>query len=150
MARLEYDVYVAPSKLAVSDGLPRRGAADAVADRVHAHPRRAGRGPGGSAHDRRRAARQDGLGGHHRQERDRTIRHFSTSRPSAQVAEKVPSIRATRKRGTRAVAARLVVAGRARPGRIVTHHGRLEDARGLYERFDQRADGVIKAVLQPA
>jgi threonine dehydrogenase-like Zn-dependent dehydrogenase len=44
----------------------------------------------------------------------------------------------------------LVVAGRARPGRIVTHHGRLEDAPGLYQRFDQRADGVIKAVLQPA
>jgi glutathione-independent formaldehyde dehydrogenase len=43
----------------------------------------------------------------------------------------------------------LVVAGRARPGRIVTHHGRLEDAPGLYQRFDQRADGVIKAVLRP-
>jgi threonine dehydrogenase-like Zn-dependent dehydrogenase len=31
---------------------------------------------------------------------------------------------------------------------IVTHHGRLEDAPGLYQRFDQRADGVIKAVLR--
>jgi threonine dehydrogenase-like Zn-dependent dehydrogenase len=44
----------------------------------------------------------------------------------------------------------LVVAGRARPGRIVTHHGRLEDPPGLHQRFDRRADGVIKAVLRPA
>jgi glutathione-independent formaldehyde dehydrogenase len=43
----------------------------------------------------------------------------------------------------------LVVAGRANPGRIVTHHGPLADAPDLYDRFDQRADGVIKAVLQP-
>ena len=43
----------------------------------------------------------------------------------------------------------LVSAGRARPGRIVTHHGRLSDAPGLYDRFDRRADGVIKAVLRP-
>ena len=44
----------------------------------------------------------------------------------------------------------LIVSGRARPGRIVTHHGRLEDAPRLYERFDRRADGVIKVVLRPA
>jgi glutathione-independent formaldehyde dehydrogenase len=43
----------------------------------------------------------------------------------------------------------LVLAGRARPGRIVTHHGRLEDAPDLYQQFDRRADGVIKAVLRP-
>jgi glutathione-independent formaldehyde dehydrogenase len=43
----------------------------------------------------------------------------------------------------------LVVAGRAHPGRIVTHHGRLDDAPGLYQRFDRRTDGVIKAVLRP-
>ncbi len=43
----------------------------------------------------------------------------------------------------------LVVSGRARPGQIVTHHGRLQDAPDLYQRFDRRADGVIKAVLQP-
>jgi threonine dehydrogenase-like Zn-dependent dehydrogenase len=35
----------------------------------------------------------------------------------------------------------LVVAGRARPGRIVTHHGTLNDAPGFYESFDRRADG---------
>jgi glutathione-independent formaldehyde dehydrogenase len=43
----------------------------------------------------------------------------------------------------------LVVSGRAQPGRIVTHHGPLEDAPDLYQRFDRRADGVIKAVLRP-
>jgi len=43
----------------------------------------------------------------------------------------------------------LVVAGRARPGRIVTHHGTLDDAPGFYDSFDRRADGVVKAVLQP-
>jgi glutathione-independent formaldehyde dehydrogenase len=37
----------------------------------------------------------------------------------------------------------------ANPGRIVTYHGPLGDAPDLYDRFDQRADGVIKAVLQP-
>jgi glutathione-independent formaldehyde dehydrogenase len=43
----------------------------------------------------------------------------------------------------------LVVAGRARPGRIVTHHGTLDDAPGFYDRFDRRADGVVKAILRP-
>ena len=43
----------------------------------------------------------------------------------------------------------LVVAGRARPGRIVTNHGTLDDAPVLYKRFDRRADGVVKAILQP-
>jgi glutathione-independent formaldehyde dehydrogenase len=44
----------------------------------------------------------------------------------------------------------LVVSGRARPGRIISHHGGLDAAPGLYEQFDQRAAGVIKAVLTPA
>jgi glutathione-independent formaldehyde dehydrogenase len=43
----------------------------------------------------------------------------------------------------------LVLAGRARPGRIVSHHGTLEQGPGLYDSFDRRADGVIKAVLRP-
>jgi glutathione-independent formaldehyde dehydrogenase len=43
----------------------------------------------------------------------------------------------------------LIVAGRARPGVIVTHHGHLADAAALYQQFDQRANGVIKAVLCP-
>ncbi|MFI6780214.1 alcohol dehydrogenase catalytic domain-containing protein [Micromonospora sp. NPDC050276] len=44
----------------------------------------------------------------------------------------------------------LVVAGRARPSRIVTHHGTLADAPELYRRFDRREAGVIKAVLRPS
>ncbi|MBV8765807.1 MAG: glutathione-independent formaldehyde dehydrogenase [Hyphomicrobiales bacterium] len=43
----------------------------------------------------------------------------------------------------------LVLAGRARPSQVVTNHGTLEDAPHLYESFDRRADGVIKAILQP-
>jgi glutathione-independent formaldehyde dehydrogenase len=43
----------------------------------------------------------------------------------------------------------LVVSGRARPGVIVTHHGGLADAPGFFRAFDERADGVIKAVLHP-
>jgi glutathione-independent formaldehyde dehydrogenase len=44
----------------------------------------------------------------------------------------------------------LVAAGRARPGRIVTHHGTLNDAPGLYDSFDRRTGGVVKAVLNPS
>ena len=44
----------------------------------------------------------------------------------------------------------LVVSGRAHPSAVVTHHGRLDDAPQLYQAFDQRADGVIKAVLRPS
>jgi glutathione-independent formaldehyde dehydrogenase len=43
----------------------------------------------------------------------------------------------------------LVLAGRARPGRVVTHHGRLDDAPDLYREFDRREAGIIKAVLHP-
>jgi glutathione-independent formaldehyde dehydrogenase len=43
----------------------------------------------------------------------------------------------------------MVLAGRARPSVIVTHHGGLEDAPELYRAFDRRVDGVIKAVLHP-
>jgi glutathione-independent formaldehyde dehydrogenase len=43
----------------------------------------------------------------------------------------------------------LVLSGRARPGVVVTHHGGLDDAPRLYEAFDRRADGVVKAVLRP-
>jgi glutathione-independent formaldehyde dehydrogenase len=43
----------------------------------------------------------------------------------------------------------LVVSGRAHPGRVVTHHGRLEEAPELFEAFDRREQGVIKAVLRP-
>ncbi len=43
----------------------------------------------------------------------------------------------------------LVLSGRARPSVIVTHHGGLDDAPGFFRAFDERADGVIKAVPQP-
>ena len=43
----------------------------------------------------------------------------------------------------------LVVSGRARPGRVVTHHGGLADAPALFTAFDRRENGVIKAVLRP-
>jgi glutathione-independent formaldehyde dehydrogenase len=43
----------------------------------------------------------------------------------------------------------MILSGRARPAVIVTHHGGLDDAPALYQAFDQRADGVIKAVLHP-
>ena len=43
----------------------------------------------------------------------------------------------------------LVLSGRARPGRIVSHHGGLTDAPRFYDEFDRRANGVIKAVLRP-
>ncbi|MEU1645040.1 glutathione-independent formaldehyde dehydrogenase [Micromonospora zamorensis] len=44
----------------------------------------------------------------------------------------------------------LVVAGRARPSMIVTHHGTLDDAPDFYRSFDRRENGVIKAVLRPS
>ncbi|MCW2907099.1 MAG: Alcohol dehydrogenase GroES protein [Actinomycetia bacterium] len=43
----------------------------------------------------------------------------------------------------------MILSGRARPAPIVTHHGGLDDAPSLYQAFDRRADGVIKAVLHP-
>ncbi|NJC66561.1 alcohol dehydrogenase catalytic domain-containing protein [Planosporangium flavigriseum] len=43
----------------------------------------------------------------------------------------------------------LITSGRAHPGAIVTHHGRLDYAAELYRQFDKREDGVIKAVLHP-
>ena len=48
----------------------------------------------------------------------------------------------------------LIISGRARPGQIVTHHESLENAPSIYDRFDRRADGIVKAVfhhrVQPA
>ena len=43
----------------------------------------------------------------------------------------------------------LVIAGRAQPGKIVSHHARLEEAPELYRLFDKRSDGVIKVILNP-
>lgn len=43
----------------------------------------------------------------------------------------------------------LVVSGRARPGRIITHRGPLSQAPTLFDSFDRREHAVIKAVLEP-
>ena len=42
----------------------------------------------------------------------------------------------------------MILAGRARPGVVVTHHPRLDDAPGMYDRFDRRVDGIVKAVFR--
>ncbi|MCW2829263.1 MAG: alcohol dehydrogenase GroES protein [Marmoricola sp.] len=43
----------------------------------------------------------------------------------------------------------LIVTGRATPGTVVTHHGRLEDVPRLYRQLDRRDNGVVKAVVCP-
>jgi glutathione-independent formaldehyde dehydrogenase len=43
----------------------------------------------------------------------------------------------------------LITSGRARPGRVVTHHGSLDDAPELYRHFDRRDHGIVKAVVHP-
>jgi glutathione-independent formaldehyde dehydrogenase len=43
----------------------------------------------------------------------------------------------------------LVLRHGARPGFVVTHHGPLAEAPAFYRAFDQRADGIVKAVLTP-
>ena len=41
----------------------------------------------------------------------------------------------------------LIISGRARPGQVVTHHESLENAPSIYDRFDRRVDGIVKAVF---
>lgn len=41
----------------------------------------------------------------------------------------------------------LITSGRARPGRIVTHHAGLDQAPELYRKYDRREAGVIEVVL---
>jgi glutathione-independent formaldehyde dehydrogenase len=41
----------------------------------------------------------------------------------------------------------LIISGRARPSQIITHHEALENAPSTYDRFDRRADGIVKAVF---
>jgi glutathione-independent formaldehyde dehydrogenase len=42
----------------------------------------------------------------------------------------------------------LIISGRARPSRIITHHESLENAPSIYDRFDRRVDGIVKAVFR--
>ncbi|KAL5498662.1 hypothetical protein ACEPAH_2017 [Sanghuangporus vaninii] len=43
----------------------------------------------------------------------------------------------------------LIVAGKAKPSFVVSHHLTLEDAPVAYEKFDKRADGYTKILLHP-
>lgn len=43
----------------------------------------------------------------------------------------------------------LIIAGKANPGVIVSHHVALEDVPEMYAKFDQRDHGVIKVVINP-
>jgi glutathione-independent formaldehyde dehydrogenase len=43
----------------------------------------------------------------------------------------------------------LITAGRATPGRIVSHELGLDDAPDAYSRFDKREDGWTKVLLHP-
>jgi glutathione-independent formaldehyde dehydrogenase len=42
----------------------------------------------------------------------------------------------------------LIIAGRAKPSRIVSHHIRIDDAPHAYDKFDQRIDGYTKVLIQ--
>ena len=42
----------------------------------------------------------------------------------------------------------LIVTGRAKPSRIVSHHISIEDAPNAYEKFDQRIDGYTKVLIR--
>jgi glutathione-independent formaldehyde dehydrogenase len=42
----------------------------------------------------------------------------------------------------------LIVNGRAKPSKIVSHHIKIEDAPEAYEKFDQRADGYTKVLIR--
>jgi glutathione-independent formaldehyde dehydrogenase len=43
----------------------------------------------------------------------------------------------------------LIISGRARPSQIITHHQSLENGPSIYDRFDRRVDGIVKAVFNP-
>jgi len=42
----------------------------------------------------------------------------------------------------------LIVSGRAKPGKIVSHHIRIEDVPEAYEKFDRRTDGYTKVLIR--
>jgi glutathione-independent formaldehyde dehydrogenase len=43
----------------------------------------------------------------------------------------------------------LIVHGRMKPGTIVSHRLPLRDAADAFTKFDARADGYVKVVLEP-
>jgi glutathione-independent formaldehyde dehydrogenase len=42
----------------------------------------------------------------------------------------------------------LIVNGRAKPGKIVSHHIRIEDAPDAYSKFDKRVEGYTKVLIR--
>jgi len=42
----------------------------------------------------------------------------------------------------------LIICGRAKPSKIVSHHIRIDEAPGAYEKFDQRVDGYTKVLIK--
>ena len=42
----------------------------------------------------------------------------------------------------------LIVTGRAKPRRVVSHHISIEDAPSAYDKFDQRIDGYTKVLIR--
>lgn len=42
----------------------------------------------------------------------------------------------------------LIVNGRAKPSKIVSHHIRIEQAPEAYSKFDQRVDGYAKVLIR--
>jgi threonine dehydrogenase-like Zn-dependent dehydrogenase len=43
----------------------------------------------------------------------------------------------------------LIIAGRAKPGMIVSHEIGLDGAPGAYEKFDKRVEGYTKVIIHP-
>ena len=41
----------------------------------------------------------------------------------------------------------LIITGRAKPSKIVSHHIHIEDAPDAYSKFDQRIDGYTKVLI---
>jgi glutathione-independent formaldehyde dehydrogenase len=42
----------------------------------------------------------------------------------------------------------LIISGRARPGKIVSHHISIDQVPEAYEKFDRRTDGYIKVLIR--
>jgi glutathione-independent formaldehyde dehydrogenase len=42
----------------------------------------------------------------------------------------------------------LIVNGRAKPSKIVSHHIRIDDAPHAYDKFDKRIDGYVKVLIR--
>jgi threonine dehydrogenase-like Zn-dependent dehydrogenase len=42
----------------------------------------------------------------------------------------------------------LIVNGRAKPGRIVSHHINIDEAPEAYDKFDQRIEGYTKILIR--